>query len=809
MPENISENFFKKWASLIVLSLALAVIVIDTTILNVALSSIIRDLKTNIQSIQWVITSYALMLAAFTILGGRLGDFFGRKKMFIVGAITFAIGSFLASISTNVGLLIAGESIIEGIGAALMMPATASLLVSNFKGRDRAIAFGIWGGVAAASSAIGPILGGYLTSHYSWRWAFRINIFVVLLLVLSSFLIKDAKDTEEKPSLDLFGVIISSLSLLSIVFGLIKASDYGWFTAKQQLVLFGQTLNLGSLSAVPLFILAGVIGLIAFIFWEKHLEAKGGTPLVSLELFKNRQFTSGSIVTASMSVGFSGMIFALPVFFQAVRGYDAFHTGMALLPMSLALLVGAPFSAFISKKVKPKYLVQTGLVVGAAGLLVTMFSLHLNSTILDMIPGLVIYGFGMGLVFAQINNIVLSAVSVQQSGEASGVNNTFRQLGTTLGSAIIGTILLINLTANLSTKIAASAVIPNSQKTFISTAAQAQISKIEFGGSLEVPGNLQPAILKEVKNIGDAATTEANRSALLFSAIFTLISFILSFFIPNMKNIETEQSAAHNEAVVAEVPAAQGPVPIAAEMPAATKTIAPMPTTAKISNSANASSAGLGMLPVVIALLLVGSAGAFGGYLVGRKSATNSNLVVATSGNRQDNTAVHQNNPEVLGITNSIDVASSPAAPANSAPSNTKNIYHPATGGNAVTPSTVGQQLYVHNQFGIKFYIPVNWQMQENISNNYDATFISASNNVASMHVDVDRSDDISAVRAAAVADQNNQIIKDFTVGGAQAFEYRSAATNENIVVFKHNNNVFFLHAALTDDSTISTVQLF
>ncbi len=179
-------SFLRKWGPVFVLSLGLAIIIIDTTLLNVSLGNIIRDLKTDIQSLQWVITAYSLTLAALTITGGRLGDLFGRKKMFVLGAIIFAIGSFIASISTSVGMMIAGESIIEGIGAALMMPATASLLVSTYKGRDRAIAMGMWGGVAGAASAVGPILGGFLTSNYNWRWGFRINIFVAIVLVAAN-----------------------------------------------------------------------------------------------------------------------------------------------------------------------------------------------------------------------------------------------------------------------------------------------------------------------------------------------------------------------------------------------------------------------------------------------------------------------------------------------------------------------------------------------------------------------------------------------------------------------------------------------
>ncbi len=221
-------NKLLKWLPLLVMSLALTIIILDTTILNVTLRTIISDLHTDIQSIQWVITAYALMLAAFTITGGRLGDLFGRKKMFVLGAIIFAIGSFMTSIAHSVGFMILGEAIIEGIGAALMLPATSSLLRSTYKGRDLSLAFGIWGGIVAGSAALGPVLGGWFTTHYTWRWAFRINVFVAAILVLASVLIKEYRETEEKPSLDFVGVILSALGMFSLVFGFIQSTTYAY-----------------------------------------------------------------------------------------------------------------------------------------------------------------------------------------------------------------------------------------------------------------------------------------------------------------------------------------------------------------------------------------------------------------------------------------------------------------------------------------------------------------------------------------------------------------------------------------------------
>src|SRR5438046_8824087 len=205
----------KKWLPLSVLCLAIAIIIIDSTLLNVSLSTLVRELHTNLQSLQWVISAYALMLAALTVTGGRMGDLFGRKRMFQLGAIIFAAGSFVASISRNVPVLLIGESIIEGVGAALMMPATASLLVAKYRGHDRALAFGIWGAVAAAASAVGPILGGFLTTHFSWRWGFRINLFVVALLLIGSMIIDDRQEREGK-GIDWIGVLLSAAGLFFV-----------------------------------------------------------------------------------------------------------------------------------------------------------------------------------------------------------------------------------------------------------------------------------------------------------------------------------------------------------------------------------------------------------------------------------------------------------------------------------------------------------------------------------------------------------------------------------------------------------------
>jgi EmrB/QacA subfamily drug resistance transporter len=533
-------NKLLKWAPLLVLSLALTIIILDTTILNVTLRTIIQDLHTNIQSIQWVITAYALMLAAFTITGGRLGDLFGRRKMFVIGAVIFAIGSFMTSIAHTVSFMIWGEAIIEGIGAALMIPATASLLRSTYKGRDLSVAFGIWGGIVAGAAALGPVLGGWFTTHYSWRWAFRINVFVAAILVLASVLIKEYREKSEKPSLDVIGIILSALGMLSLVFGFIQSSTYGWIYEKSPLIIFGHTLDLGGFSATPLFILIGLVILSGFFDWEGMRERAGKTPLVSLSIFKNTTFLTGSIVSAILALGQSGLSFSVPVYFQSVLQLNPIQTGFAMIPMTAFILVGAPLSSWISKFMTPKRIIQLGIFIDLLGFIILRQSLHLGANQWSLAPGFAFFGFGVGLIFGQASNLTLSAVSVEQSGEASGVNSTLRSLGQTLGSAILGAILISSLSSNLVGGINKSQVIPDNAKPAIVQAVSTQTSNIEFGSGANLGSNTSTAITDEITTISHQATIDGSKTSLSYGILFILLTFLISFKLPGDAEIKEQ-----------------------------------------------------------------------------------------------------------------------------------------------------------------------------------------------------------------------------------------------------------------------------
>jgi len=521
--------------SLFVFSLSLAIIVIDSTVLNVSISILIRDLNTDIIGIQWIIAVYSLTMAALMITGGRLGDLYGRKKMFMLGAVIFAIGSAITSFSTSAGMLLFGWSIVEGIGAALMMPAASSLLISTFiTKKERAIAFGVFGGIAAAASAFGPIFGGYLTTNYSWNWAFRINVVIVLILLALSFVIHESRDTKEKKQIDWLGVLLSSISIFLIVFGIVKANTYGWFTAKEIFTLGALTINLGNISIVPVSIVIGILLFAFFIIWQVHQERNGKTPLVSIKLFENRQFNAGVTMTSVLSLSQAGIMFAIPVFLQAIRHLNAYDTGIALLPLSLSILFAAPLSAVLSRKLPPKLLVQFGVLLNIASAILMISVLNINTTAKDLTLSFVLMGVGMGFVLSQTNNFTLSAVETYQAGEASGVSSMLRQLSSALGAAIIGTVFIGTLTTSLDNNLSSSKLIPEQLKTVISKQIADSASSIEFAGfdSNSQNKKLPVPVQNELTTILEKSVVNANVDSLKVGLGFTIISFVASFALP-------------------------------------------------------------------------------------------------------------------------------------------------------------------------------------------------------------------------------------------------------------------------------------
>ena len=414
-----------KWGVLTIICLAVFIMVIDTTIMNVSITALVQDLNTTVPTIQAIIAIYALVMASFMLIGGKLQDVLGRRKAFLLGVAIYGVGTFTASMSWNAAVLLIGWAILEGLGAILMMPATTTFLTSTYSGKDLAFAFGMWGGIGAAGAAFGPILGGYLTTFYSWRWAFRIELVIVILILVLSYLLTESRPTLKWRDLDVIGTLLSFAGLFAIVMGILLMRNY-------ELWEYISTLIGGGLLIMGLF-----------FFWQKWRKTRGQVPLVDISIFHNRSFVLGNTVGIVQNIAFAGFLFIIPVFYQQVTGISAFETGLILLPMSIAVFIFSIGGARLSTFFSPKYLLIAGLLLGMAGSFMLRGIFGIDTGTADFIPGSVVLGVGLGIVLSQVTNLTLSAVPDELATDAAGVLNTLRQLGTSLGTAIIGVILLI------------------------------------------------------------------------------------------------------------------------------------------------------------------------------------------------------------------------------------------------------------------------------------------------------------------------------------------------------------------------------
>ncbi len=523
-----------RWLALVFLSLGLAIVIIDNTVLNVAIPYILRDLNTTFDAMQWVVSGYALIIATLLITVGRLGDLFGRKKIFLLGTVFFAIGSFIASISLNVYILFFGEAFIEAIGAAMMLTSSLSLLASEFQGRERAIAFGIWGSVAGASAAVGPLLGGYLTTYASWRWSLRINVLVAIIAILGSVFIKESKVAKEG-RFDWLGTFFSGIGFFSLIFAIIEGRNYGWWNPAKPFSIGTWSWPFSTISVIPFAFAIAAVFISAFIITEFIEERKKQAPLLKPSLFKNIGFTLGLLTVGIISLGQIGTFFILPIYLQKVLGLTAFQTGLVFLPSSIASFIVGSITGFVASRISPKWVVTFGMLMFALGDFLLMNSLSISATPLSLTPAFMVFGLGIGMASAQLTNVVLSSAPLQLAGEASAANATMRQIGSSIGTAIIGTILATSLTMRLDTYI--------KQDTHISPVIKqpiiAQLKNINIesqGQSYSVSGiNRFPAIASSVKNDVNQSIVDASKEAFKNALFFMLAGTILSAFIPSTK----------------------------------------------------------------------------------------------------------------------------------------------------------------------------------------------------------------------------------------------------------------------------------
>ena len=429
-----------QWYGALVLSLSLAIVVIDGTVLNVAVPTVIKDLRTTFPAMEWVISGYSLVIASLLLVAGRLGDQFGRRKMFMAGAAVFAVGSVVASQARTVPALFLGWSVLEGVGAALMLPSTLALLSENFRGKYRPIAFAMWGSVAGAAAAVGPLLGGWLTEYHSWRWAMRINVVVAAVaLVFITRLIAESRAPSTERKFDPVGVLLATGGVFSVTFAVIESQRYGWWT-RLDTGPFGIAAP-GGLSVVPFALTLGIALLVVFTLRELRIERNGGDPLFRFSLLKVASYRLGLAAQTALSLGEMGVILALSIYLQSQLHLSAFRTGVSLMPLAVAALLVGGVSGPLAAKVGAAKVVTLGLAVEACGAVGVFLVGRSAGSANALIVPLALYGLGLGMASAQLTNVTLSQVPHDLTGSASGATSTVRQLGSALGVAITGSLL--------------------------------------------------------------------------------------------------------------------------------------------------------------------------------------------------------------------------------------------------------------------------------------------------------------------------------------------------------------------------------
>jgi EmrB/QacA subfamily drug resistance transporter len=521
----------RRWIAAGVVIVSVIIPVLDNTVLNVAIPSILREFRTELPSLQWVITGYSLTFATLLIIGGRLGDMYGHRRMFIIGAAIFGFGSLLASVSQSVPQLFLGEALIEGIGASLMIPATLAILATTFVGAERAIAFSAWGAAAGASVAFGPVLGGFLTTEFSWRWAFRINVIVAPLIVIGAllFMHPDRPRTGPRPRIDFPGAILIASGSFSLIFGLSEGSTYGWWAPIKDVTIAGHDIWPAdrAVSIIPIAFLVAALLLTAFVVIERAKERAQRDPLFEFGQLRHLGFRYGLLTTMVLAMGQFGLLFVIPVLLQDGEHLSALETGLWMVPMGVCIALAAPIAGRLTRYVSITSIVRTGLALEAIGLAAVAVVVTPHMTFWAMFPGSVVFGIGVGFASSQLVNVILSDIEPEKTGVASGANTTVRQVGLALGIATFASLINVFTIRHAQSALHAAS---------LSDATRSATLGLVHGQGVNVtpPASASAGEIATIQHIIEASVAAGARPALWFAAAVVTIGTGLSFLIPRV-----------------------------------------------------------------------------------------------------------------------------------------------------------------------------------------------------------------------------------------------------------------------------------
>lgn len=523
----------KKWTVAIILACAQFVMVLDSTVMNVSISTVVKDLGTTVTAMQACITFYALTMAALMLLGAKLGDVWGRKKAFIVGAIIYASGSLITGLSPNIATLFLGWSVIEGVGAVLVIPAIAALIANNYKGKERVTAFAVIGAVSGAAMAAGPLIGGFVTTYLSWRYVFFGEVIIMAIVLLFRNRILDtAKPVKLK--IDTASVLLSASGLILLVFGMLQSKVWGWVRPINSPEIAGHSIEPLGISLTAYLILIGIVILKLFYSRQQKLANQKRDVLLDVSMFSVQQLRSGLSVLLSQYTMIAGIFFVIPVYLQMTLGYDALKTGIKIFPLSIGLILASVLGTRLSAKWSPKKIIRTGQYI----LIVSSFALlgSVNATLRGWLFGLAMFSAGaaLGLLASQIGNVNMSSVAADRSSEVGGLQGVFQNLGSSLGTALIGSVLIGSLTTAVATNVQSS-TLPQTTKDYISerTEAGVEVLPVTQVQAYAVESGLDYDDAQEVTQIYTDSQLDSLRVSLYALILLSVVSVLFSKNIPD------------------------------------------------------------------------------------------------------------------------------------------------------------------------------------------------------------------------------------------------------------------------------------
>ena len=529
----MTEKSSRRWFGLVFISLGVALIIVDSTIVNVAVPSIVEDLGISSTQVQWVQEAYTLVFASLLLLFGSLADKFGRRRMMLIGIVIFTAASVLAGLAPTGDLLILAR-LVQGVGGAMVLPTTLSLINATFRGRERGIAFAVWGSTIGGMVAVGPLLGGWLTTAFSWRWAFGINVPLGILIFIGVLLTVTESREAHYGKIDFVGAALSVLIFGPLVFGLIEGRTYGWWLTDTALEIGDFTWPY-ELSPVPIAFAISALALGGFILWERRRKRTGKSVLLEFSLLRIPSFRNGNIAAMVVSLGEFGIILTLPLWLQFVLGFDALQTGFLLLSLAIGSFVASGFAGATSGRISPVTIVRVGLVAEIVGIASVGLIIAPTAAWGWLIPALFVYGFGVGLATAQLTGVILVDIPVEMSGQGSGTQSTSRQVGSALGVAILGTILFTSTAAILTSEL--------QDQNLPAAQIDQVVSAVVDSAGAAIAGLEADPQTAEIADAAKSAFSDGTRLSAFVAAGFLVVGLAATFSLGTGRRAEEDEEA--------------------------------------------------------------------------------------------------------------------------------------------------------------------------------------------------------------------------------------------------------------------------